>query len=143
MKWTPTIAIALVPALATVAACSKHETQAASPKTASKLPDEPHPMTPAPDASAATRKPLEPRAAEPPPMPPQPHETSRLDAPPPTSPAPSVQPAGEEERLLSDEDAAIPTQEEADQEAALSINEENADEELARLEKELAEGGGG
>jgi hypothetical protein len=52
-------------------------------------------------------------------------------------------PAGEEERLLSDEDAAIPDAGGGDQEAALSINEENADEELARLEKELAEGGGG
>lgn len=149
MKWTPTIAIALVPALATTLACSKSESHAAPPKTVSKLPDEPHPMTPpAPDANAASRKPVEPKAplektplepksTEPPSSPPL-----QLDAPPRTPPAES-QPPAEEERLLSDEDAAIPTQEEADQEAALSITEENADQELEKLEKELAEGGGG
>jgi hypothetical protein len=144
MKWTTMIAIALVPALPALVSCSKREAQAAPPKTASKLPDEPHPMTPpppAPDANAASRKPLEPKTQLEPKPPP---ETKPSPPPPPAiepPPANAEKPA--EEWLLSDEDAAIPTQEEAAQEAALSITDENADEELAKLEKELAEGGGG
>jgi hypothetical protein len=51
--------------------------------------------------------------------------------------------ADAETPLLSPEDAAIPTQEEADLEASQSINDENADEELEKLEKELGAGGGG
>ena len=46
------------------------------------------------------------------------------------------------EPLLSDEDA-IPSEEEAARAAEASINEANADAELERLERELAEGGGG
>jgi pectin methylesterase-like acyl-CoA thioesterase len=45
------------------------------------------------------------------------------------------------EPLLSADDA-VPSQEEADQAAEASINDQNADAELEKLEKELADGGG-
>ena len=120
MKWISTLAIAVVPAFLD-AACSR-ESRAAPPKSASKLSEQDRSMppsanptpAPAPDANAATRRPVEP-----------PSETS-----PPVT-----------ERLLSDEDAAIPTQEEADREAELAITEENADQEFEKLERELQGGG--
>jgi hypothetical protein len=146
MQWK-SIAISLVPAFLG-AACSHGETHAAPPKTASKLPAESHPIPPgaepatppAPDATAATRKPAAPKVDAP--------------APPETPPADSVggaapgsgAPTGSEfadEPLLNDEDAAIPTQEEADREAELAITDDNADQEYEKLEKELAEGSGG
>jgi hypothetical protein len=143
MQWTSTLAIALVPAFLG-AACSHHESHAAPPKTASKLPPQDHPMPPsanpatppAPDANAATRKPAEPMSKAPPPeIPPAPQipsaEVSR-----------DAQAGSGDERLLSDEEAAIPTQEEANLEAEQAINDENADQEFDKLEKEL-EGGGG
>lgn len=46
------------------------------------------------------------------------------------------------EPLLGAEDA-VPSQEDADKAAEQSINDENADAELEKLEKELGEGGGG
>jgi hypothetical protein len=133
MKWTSMLVIALVPSVL-CAACSQRETHAA-PKTASKLPAQDRPLPPsanpatppAPDANAATRKPAEPLSKPPPP------ETPPADSSRGTDSA--------DDRLLTDEDAAIPTQEEADREAEQAITEENADQELEKLEKEL-EGGG-
>ena len=137
MKWTSALAIALVPAFLG-AACSHHESQAAPPKTASKLPPQDHPMPPsaypatppAPDANAATRTPAQPISKAPPPE------------IPPAAASRDAQAGSSDERLLSDEDAAIPTQEEANREAEQAINDENADQEFDKLEKELGGGGG-
>ena len=137
MKWTSALAMALVPAFLGIA-CSHHESQAAAPKTASKLPPQDRPMPPsanpttppAPDANAATRKPAEPMSKAPPPEIP-PAEASR-----------DAQAGSSDEHLLSDEEAAIPTQEEANREAEQAINDENADQEFDNLEKELGGGGG-
>jgi hypothetical protein len=96
------------------------------------------------DASAATRQP----ASQ---VPASTAQALTLDPPPAAAPDPSPMDPGSavagvadaEAPLLSPEDAAIPTQEEADLEANQSINDDNADEELEKLEKELgAEGGG-
>lgn len=153
MNWTSTIAMGLV--CFVVSACSSRESHAApSPKTVGKLPDESRPTTtpppPAPDANAASRKPVEPslpgetKSPGEPATALEPQPAQRPQTTPTQLEAPPVAPSSQaEDQLLSDEDAAIPTQEEADQEAALSITEENADEELEKLEKELAEGGGG
>ena len=130
-NWVTTIAIALVPALGP--ACGQHDAHAAQPAKPSTPKPPSQPAPPPPDANAASRRPGELKVAETPPSSPSP-----LAVPPTEAPT-----AAAEEPLLSDEDAAIPTQEEADQEAALSITEENADQELEKLEKELAEGGGG
>jgi hypothetical protein len=130
-NWVTTIAIALVPALGP--ACGQHDAHAAQPAKPSTPKPPSQPAPPPPDANAASRRPVEPKVAETPPSSPSPLEVPPTEAP----------TAADEEPLLSDEDAAIPTQEEADQEAALSITEENADQELEKLEKELAEGGGG
>jgi hypothetical protein len=45
--------------------------------------------------------------------------------------------------ILAPGDAAIPSQEEADQAAEKAINDANADAEMEKLEKELESGGGG
>ncbi len=141
MNWTSTFALALVPAVVG-AGCSNRESQAAPPKTAAKLPAQDHPLPPtadpatppAPDANAATRR-----------VAPQSETKATLESPPPQEATPPDRDAGAGtagERLLSDEDAAIPTQEEANREAEQAISEENADAELEKLEKELGGGGG-
>lgn len=58
------------------------------------------------------------------------------------SPTAKSSDAAAHEALLSEEDA-VPSQEEADEAAEASISESNADAEMQKLEKELAEGGGG
>jgi hypothetical protein len=127
MKWTSTFVIALAPVFVTTA-CDRESR--AAPKTASKLQTGDPPMSPdansapAPDANASTRKPAQPQG----------------DSLPPAE-ALQGQPEITDEPLLTDADAAIPTQEEANREAEQAITEENADQELEKLEKEL-EGGG-
>jgi len=144
MKWTSTLLIVLLPSF--FVAAFDRESRAAPPKSASKLPAQDRSLPPnanqetppAPDANAATRK-----AA------PRTEQTAPPETPPSAAASPldrggEGNPSGAEtpdDRLLSDEDAAIPTQEEADREAEQAITEENADQELEKLEKEL-EGGG-
>lgn len=131
MKWTSTLVIVLLPSL--FAAACQRESRAAAPKSAS------NPETsPAPDANAATRK------AAPRTEPTAPSETPPSQKASPYDRVGQENPAGAgatDERLLSDEDAAIPTQEEADREAEQAISEENADQEFEKLEKELEDGG--
>lgn len=57
--------------------------------------------------------------------------------------ASSPKPVAEAQPILSPSDAAIPSQEEADQAAEKAITDENADAELEKLEKELESGTGG
>jgi hypothetical protein len=159
MKLQRTLAVATLSTLFALAACSGDENPSTSPKSKEIPPATP----PVADANAATRQPastmpaaspLEPAPAPPiaEPMAPEAKDPSKDLAKdplgdPPGAPAndPAMNPevAEAETPLLSPEDAAIPTQEEADLEASQSINNDNADEELEKLEKELgAEGGG-
>lgn len=130
-----------------MAACSGDEK---SPTPSSKeMRSVATPPAPAPsiaDASAPTRQPAAPPsapAAETPPLDPPPVAPDPSPAEMGAAPAALADATDAEAPLLSPEDAAIPTQEEADLEANQSINDDNADEELGKLEKELgAEGGG-
>lgn len=56
--------------------------------------------------------------------------------------SPSSKPVAAEAPILAPGDAAIPSQEEADQAAEKAINDANADAEMEKLEKELESGGG-
>lgn len=145
MKIHLTLAFSSLCLLSALPSCTGDEKPAAaSGSTASRgaasESRDPAPAQPAsPDASSATRQPAatEPAALQLDPAP--------MEPPQPTQPPAATPPATaeEEEPLLGPEDAAIPTQEEADLEAAQSIHEENADAELQKLEQELgAEGGG-
>lgn len=147
MKIHHTLSIATLSLVFSLASCTGDENPSAAANTkashgaaASKDPvakNDPAPaQPPTPDARSETRQPVAqapaPVALEPAPKPADPE-------PPAATPAA----ADEEAQLLSPDEAAIPTQEEADLDAAQSIQEDNADTELQKLEQELgAEGGG-
>jgi hypothetical protein len=149
MKLQRTFAVATLSTLFALASCSGDENPSTSPQSKEIRPATP----PVADASAATRQPASTMPAASPlePVPPVAESTAPEAKDPPgdppndlaNDPAMNAEVADAEAPLLSPEDAAIPTQEEADLEASQSINNDNADEELEKLEKELgAEGGG-
>lgn len=140
MKVTRVPAITLVSALLALASCTGDETQSAKPSparnpsaqstTQAGTPAVPASPASPENASSSGRQPIAPLTA-------QNAQTASSN--------PADEGAAEDEApLLSPSEAAILTQEQADLDAAQSINEENADAELEKLEQELGgEIGGG
>jgi hypothetical protein len=154
MKIQRTLSVSVLSGLIALVSCSGDENPSATPKLNEIRPATP----PAAQAGASTRQPASaiPAATQLDPAPaplavtpaaPTPPATDPQVADPmtpqPADPAAAAEVADAEAPLLSPEEAAIPTQEEADLEASQSINDDNADEELEKLEKELGTEGGG
>lgn len=147
MKIHNTLAIATLSLLPALASCTGDENPSAAANTkashgAASAKNVPPPADPpSPDASSANRQPVAPAPAQ------APAPVVQLEPAPkpadPEPPAATPAAADEEAQLLSPEEAMIPTQEEADLDAAQSIREDNADSELEKLEQELSGEGGG
>jgi hypothetical protein len=146
MKIHSSLTIATLTLLSALASCAGDE----KPTTTASNTAPSRPEAGTPPADASTRKPSAPETPPPPLDPPPKPAVTDPPAAQPTDPpvaaeppVPAPAPAEEEPPLLGPEDAAIPTQEEADLDATQNIREDNADEELEKLEKELETPGGG